>query len=311
MSPKPRRTPRHRRGRNLAPRAFSSTGALTIPRDRQVSIPRGLPVSVSSEPDLIAQGWDDYARRWQPGATPVLPGGVVEYLGDEWTSEDAQGRGTEYGLAPDVLHAFGAYLQDRLLDRYLPRSAHQGLEIGPGGGRLTQLLLPRTDVLHVLEASDAMLQHLRRRFGREPGLRYHRGDGMTVPALLPRSLDYVIAFDVFVHFEPRLVFWYLRQIVPLLKAGGTGIVHYANVLTPGGWRLFETDLAANVGGRRSFGAFGTMCPSLMVKFLEALSLEVVTPDVGLIPRDAVTVFRTRPVEGDPSEDARRRAARPS
>jgi SAM-dependent methyltransferase len=260
---------------------------------------------------VIAQGWDHYASAWQPDATPVLPGGVVEYLGDVWTSGDAQGRGTEYGLTPDVLHAFGAYLEERLLDPYLPRPAHQGLEIGPGGGRLTKLLLPRTDVLHVLEASGAMLQHLRGRFDREPGLRYHLGDGMTLPALPPRSLDYVIAFDVFVHFEPRLVFWYLRQIVPLLKAGGTGIIHYANVLTPGGWRLFETDLAANVGGRRSFGSFGTMCPSLMVKFLEALSLEVVTPDAGLIPRDAVTVFRTRPTEHASQDDARIRAARPS
>jgi SAM-dependent methyltransferase len=224
---------------------------------------------------------------------PVIPGRVVRYLGDEWTAEDAMGRGAEYGLTPDIADRFEAYLEDNLLDPYLPRRVDQGLEIGPGGGRLTTLLLPRTNVLHVLDPSEAMLRHLRRRFAGESRLRYHLGDGMTLPGLESESLDYVIAFDVFVHFEPRLVFWYLRQISGLLKPGGTGIIHYANVLTPGGWRLFEMDLEINVRGRQSFGTFGTMCPALMLKFLEALPLEVITADTRVIPRDAVAVFRKR------------------
>ncbi len=81
--------------------------------------------------------------------------------------------------------------------------------------------------------------HLRQRFGEMPGLRYYHSDGKTLPVLAPASLDYIIAFDVFVHFEPRLVYWYVQQIARLLKPGGIGILHYANMLTPLGWHFCE------------------------------------------------------------------------
>ncbi len=249
-----------------------------------------------SEPRMLANGWDTYAREWSASRCHVLPGSTVQHLGDEWTAEDAGAGAIAYGLAPSVIADFAAYLKQHLLDPYLPAPASEGLEIGPGGGRLTTMLLPRTRTLHVADASQTMLQHLRRRFAEYSNLVYHHTDGMTLPALPPSSLDYAIAFDVFVHFEPRLTYWYLRQVAPLLRPGGTGIVHYSNVLTPIGWRQFESDLEANVRHRSSFAAFGVMCPQLMARFFEMLKLEVISLDVGVIPRDAVAVFR-RPQSG--------------
>jgi SAM-dependent methyltransferase len=114
---------------------------------------------------------------------------------------------------------------------------------------------------------------------------------MTLPPLAHSSLDFVASFDVFVHFEPRLVYWYLRQIAPLMKPGGIGLIHYASVISPIGWRQFEADLEGNVKQRTSFCAFGTMCPQLMEHFLKALDLRVISSDVGFIPRDAIAVFR--------------------
>lgn len=243
------------------------------------------------EPGLLSAGWDRYARRWRASNCEILSGEQVQYLGDEWTFEDPEQAGSSYGLAPDAVRHFGDYLSRELLDRYLPARAETGLEIGPGGGRLTALLLPRTELLHVSDAAESMLKRLERRFGPQANLRFHLSDGMTLPALPAASLDYAIAFDVFVHFEPRLVFWYLRQIAELLKPGGIGVIHYANLLTPGGWQQFERHLESNVKQRTFFAAFGTMCPELMTRFLTALSLDIVSSDVGLIPRDAVAVFR--------------------
>jgi SAM-dependent methyltransferase len=242
-----------------------------------------------SEPDLIAEGWNDYAKNWSAGRFPVLPGHEVRHLGDEWTAEDSEG--TTYGLDPAVVHRFGEHITTTLLDPHLPPEVAQGLEIGPGGGRLTALLVPRTRILHVAETSETMLDLLRARFRDESRVRYHLVEGMALPRLEPRSLDYVFSFDVFVHFEPRLVYWYLRQIAPLLADGGVGIIHYANVLTTIGWQQFETDLEENLGQRRNFAAFGVMCPALMRKFIHGVGLEVVCADTGTVPRDAVTVFR--------------------
>ena len=253
-------------------------------------------LSVATSPNeqrMNVSGWDRYARWWRPDNRQVVSGGEVRFLGDEWTVEHPGTSGSSYGLSPEVTARFGEYLSAELLDRYLPKEADQGLEIGPGGGRVTALLAPRTRVLHLADSAAGMLSRLKQRFADRTNLRYYRTDGLTLPSLPASSLDYVIAFDVFVHFEPRLVFWYLRQMAPLLKPGGTGIVHYANVLTPLGWPQFERHLQKNVKGRTFFAAFGTMCPELMGRFLQALDLEIVTTDSGAIPRDAIAVFRKR------------------
>lgn len=107
-----------------------------------------------SEPEMIAIGWDKYAREWQSDKFPIVSGSHVEYLGDEWTVEDVSEGGTTYGLPPDVIENFNAYLTEHLLNPYVP-SATEGLEIGPGGGRLTALLAPRTNVLHLVDSSTA------------------------------------------------------------------------------------------------------------------------------------------------------------
>ena len=249
---------------------------------------------VSSESDnvrLIAGGWDNYARSWDGGSFSVISGHSVDFIGDEWTAEDVSGGGTNYGLDDDTARDFRQYLTRNLLDPYLPGFADVGLEIGPGGGRVTELLRKRTGLLHLADASEAMLAKLKERFAGDGSLTYHFTDGMNLPGLAAESLDYVLAFDVFVHFEPRLVFWYLRQIAGLLKPGGTGIIHYANLTSPIGWRQFEADLEMNVRQRAHFASFGTMSPEIMQTFLSSLGLEIVTTDTRLIPRDAVAVFK--------------------
>ena len=47
-----------------------------------------------------------------------------------------------------------------------------------------------------------------------------------------------MSIDVFVHFEPRLVYHHLRQLARLLKEGGIGIIHHANTLSEIGFRQF-------------------------------------------------------------------------
>jgi SAM-dependent methyltransferase len=237
--------------------------------------------------------WDDYAREWDAAQFKAIEGHDVTYLGDEWTARDPASGLPEYGLSPDVVLSFDDYLREKLIDPYLPRQADQGLEIGPGGGRITALLLPRTQMLHVSDLSAEMLAHLRTRFPDAANLRCHQTDGVTLPPLPPRSLDYVFAFDVFVHLEPRLIYWYLKQAMELLKPGGAAVIHYANATTPLGWDHFVQDLEPNLQRRVFAGAFSVMCPQLMRQFLSALNADIVATDLDAIPRDAVAVFRRR------------------
>ncbi len=252
---------------------------------------RAVPQQENGEPQMIAQGWDNYAKAWKAEEFRVLPGHSVQQLGDEWTAEDTSVGGTTYGLDEASVINFSKLLNEQVLDEYLPSHAAEGLEIGSGGGRLTALLLPRTVVLHAADPSAAMLKRLRARFAGANSLRTYQTDGMTLPPLTSGSLDFVVSFDVFVHFEARLVYWYLRQIKSLLKPGGVGLIHYASVLSPVGWRQFEADLERNVRQRVSFCSFGAMCPQMMEQFLKALDLQVISLDVGFIPRDAIAVFR--------------------
>jgi SAM-dependent methyltransferase len=241
------------------------------------------------ETQILVRGWELYAQRWSPESVSprMSPGRRVQYLGDEWTARAEH----EYGVPPDVASNYENYIDENLLTPYLPPMSAEGLEIGPGGGRFTPLLLSRTKTLHVAEPSKSMLRILKQRFTGVPNLRLHHTDGMTLPSLGPATMDYVCAFDVFVNFEPRLSYWYLRQIEGLLKPGGISILNYSNILTPLGWHAFESQLEENLQRRIDPGALGVMCPQLMVRFLEALQLEVISADVGVIPRDAVAVFR--------------------
>lgn len=249
------------------------------------------PAPSGGEPQLIAAGWDQYARAWDPASFKVLPGTEVEHLGDEWTAEDSSAGGTAYGITADEVARFGTIVNKELLDKHLPRPSRVGLEIGPGGGRFTVLLLQRVEFLNVADPSEAMLGQLKKRFVGVEALRMYQTDGMTLPPLGSATLDFVASFDVFVHFEPRLVFWYLRQIKRLLRPGGVGLIHYSNVMSPIGWQQFEMDLERNVRQRTYFASFGVMCPQLMEQFLTALNLEVISLNVAIIPRDAIAVFR--------------------
>jgi cyclopropane fatty-acyl-phospholipid synthase-like methyltransferase len=106
------------------------------------------------------------------------------------------------------------------------------------------------------------------------------------------------SFDVFVHFEPRLVHWYLEQASRLLKPGGVAVIHCANLASRRGWQLFTRDLQANLHGRSGFSAFGVMVPELLATLARGAGFEVEHADLGIIPRDTVAVLRKPAGRGD-------------
>lgn len=241
------------------------------------------------------QDWDEYARWWNAeekrSSHKIPPSHRLEFLGGEWSGEGSRENATNYGLPPAITADFSGHVDVAFLSPHLPNeSACIGMEIGPGGGRFTRLLLDRCALLHAVEPSAAMGEHMQRRFPGERRLVLHHNDGLTLPDLEPGSLDFCVSIDVFVHFEPRRVYHHLRQLARLLREGGIGIIHHANTLSEIGFRQFELDLDQNLVERTRFGAFGVMCPELMAAYVNSVGLKVVRIDTTTIPRDAVTVF---------------------
>ena len=116
-------------------------------------------------------------------------------------------------------------------------SASDILEIGPGHGRWTKILLehkPRT--LAIIDLNPEPVAYCKSLF---PGVSAHVGDGRTLP--FPQGcFDFIWSYDAFVHFEEDVTDSYLRDIAKCLKTGGTAVIHHSGATdradSSRGWR---------------------------------------------------------------------------
>jgi SAM-dependent methyltransferase len=268
------------------------------PWTRMFSFPsrRTAGVSERSRRQVNQEGWDSYARSWDvarnQGQIPDLRSdhaAHAQHLGDEWSLME----GTEfpYGVDARSVQSFAEYIEQRMLVPYLPpRRDLTILEIGPGGGRITALLLPRARRLYAVDVSAAMLQRLQQRFDGDPRIAPLLTDGTNIAGIPAASLDAAVSFDAFVHFEPWEIFQYLEIVRALLREGGLGIVHFSDIETSIGFELFRSQVPAVVRRGVDFGTFSVMSKSIMARFLNELGFEIVVITNDVVPRDAVAVF---------------------
>jgi SAM-dependent methyltransferase len=65
---------------------------------------------------------------------------------------------------------------------------------------------------------------------------------------LRERVDFVYAFDVFVHFDLHATWSYIQLIHQMLRPGGRAMVHVANIAAPLGWEQFSRQKGFSVGG---------------------------------------------------------------
>ncbi len=122
----------------------------------------------------------------------------------------------------------------RHLEPYLDPGADI-VEIGAGGGRWTQYLLPSARRLIAVDLNPEAFDYLRHRFADHPHLdrmEFHRTDGFDLRPVADGSIDLVFTFDVFVHLEPDGIGRYLVEIERVLRPGGRAVVHYGDKRKP-------------------------------------------------------------------------------
>jgi ubiquinone/menaquinone biosynthesis C-methylase UbiE len=137
-----------------------------------------------------------------------------------WNGYDWSQAGEEWTRSAD-------WKQSIIRDLLLPNipSGCVALEVGPGGGRWTEILQARVGQLHVVDVAEKPLALCRERFAAATHIDYHLSDGRTL-GVADRSIDVVWSYDVFVHINPLDARGYFREFSRVLKPGGRAVVHH-------------------------------------------------------------------------------------
>ena len=229
-------------------------------------------------------GWDRYAERWNYNF-----GDNYQNLGDEWTGEIKSQKERSTFLED---------LDRDILKPYLSPGADTIVEIGPGGGRITQLLLNycRKELI-ACDVAQEMLNLIGKRFAGEKKVTCKKltlGKGLA--ELAPASADVVFSFDVFVHIDPHDIYEYVRTIKDVLKPGGLGIIHHSIIESDRGWLRFLDDHPYCMNTRKPYCAFSVMTGEIMRIFVERTGFQLVKQVGGLTSGETsshamVTIFK--------------------
>ena len=159
-----------------------------------------------------------------------------------WSGYDWSGGGLEWGPAES---------RDALIGRLLPGAHESIVEIGPGAGRFSEVLVERARRLVLVDVTDEALQRCREQLGERPGVEYVRTDGASLPGVDGGSTDVVWSFEAFVHMQPVDVAAYVGEIARVLRPGGRAVIHHAGRRDRSGWRApMSAELFARLARER-------------------------------------------------------------
>ena len=183
---------------------FAALSDWTFLKLQRIKLSRGLPGTSS----LIANKaiWDS----WDWGAAG----------GDEWTLSDA----------------WKASLIRMVMRQRLPRGEHV-LEIGPGAGRWTEVLIQISRLYTGIDISKSCVDICNKRFGNSSLVSFILGSGRDLAGIESDSIGAVWSFDVFVHINKRDAASYVEELQRVMRSGAVGIIHHGTTGgLDGGWR---------------------------------------------------------------------------
>lgn len=187
----------------LCGRLSVRTGRYLLDRAQRLELARGLPGAHSAAANRrLWDAWD-----WSEG-------------GEEWTP------------SPEWKQAF--------IDHVILRHTQVGavtLEIGPGGGRWSEVLQRSSSRLILVDVSPAAIAACQERMHSATNVEYHVTDGSSLSMIADDAVDFVFSFDTFVHVAPTDARRYVAEIARVLRPGGRAVIHHAGEGgTEGGWR---------------------------------------------------------------------------
>jgi SAM-dependent methyltransferase len=206
-------------------------------------------------------------------------------MGDQWNAPE------RYGMDGVSSEEYLSVIEEKAIEPFLGGDCGTVLEIGPGGGRYSAVLLRRCDRLIAADTSKAMLKLLNKRFEGESRLETMHIDGTGVPKVPDHSVDVVFSFGVFVHLHEWDFYNYLTEMKRVLKPGGKAFIQHANTESELGWEKFLRDLPRTVSKHKPFSTFSVMTPAMMRMFVERAGMEVIDIRNDVQPRDSITLIK--------------------
>lgn len=154
-----------------------------------------------------------------------------------WDEYDWSGSGEEWTPSAEWKQS----VVDLVILKYI-RPGSTVLEVGPGGGRWTEILQPIAGRLLLVDISERCLTICKRRFAGCKNVEYYLTTGTSLKFIPDSSIDFVWSYDVFVHINPADTQTYLREFRRVLAPGGYAAIHHSGGKYPSkeeaqrGWR---------------------------------------------------------------------------
>lgn len=225
--------------------------------------------------ETVAQGYENYARRFKPKPN--------KYLGDEWNEPEVIG----IDVSPDQI----VPTLDRVVFQPFLGTCDTILEIGAGGGRFTEILFPKCQRIIASDTSPSMLAILRDRFADCPKLECLLLDGRGLGSIQDSSIDAAFSYDVFGHLEHWDIFNYLCELRRVLKPEGKAVVHHANTFSELGWKRFVADTRLQLNVPKIWGTLSLMSPGLFRELSERAGLRHINCLTDVVRRDGISLLQ--------------------
>lgn len=226
--------------------------------------------------ETVSQGWDNYAKEFKAD-----PG---KHLGEEWNEPSVLG----VDFPPNQI----VPRLDQLIFQPFLGTPDKILEIGSGGGRFTEILLPKCQKVLAADTSPNMLSLLKERFKDSPKLECVQLDGQGLRPIQNKSVDAAFSFDVFVHLEQWDIFNYLCELKRVLKPGGKAIIHYGNSFSELGWKRFLAETPQQLNVPKIWGTFSFMTPEIFKEFADRAGLLQIDCITNIVRRDAISLLQS-------------------
>lgn len=255
--------------------ALVSLTGYQLQRPTAAARPRGSARQVATGSAMtVAEGWDTYARQRRTN----------KGVGDVWSKP------RRIGIEVDRPEEVVPYLDREVFTPFLGTSEVL-LEIGPGAGRLTDVLLPKCDRLIAVDTSAGMINLLRERFADETKIEYHLSDGRGLRGVPDTSVDAAFSYGVFVHLQHWDIYHYLVELQRVLKPGGKALIQHSHTFSELGWKEFRREVPRQLNRHKLHHSFVVNSPQLMTEFVTRAGLLVEDVLTEVVRRDCITLIR--------------------